>query len=721
MENSIKKRPFKIGFDGAPETQLSLKVFVFDRQDKLLESQDVAQDGTFHLKSDEKTFQRAKIFIAPVTDAIALNPQPLPPQLEEIGAYRPVLQFDAKRILDRELLAIPETLWRRWIFCSCRVRGRVVKPFYFPWFTINSPVCHARVHICRLENWIFRLPDADIFKLRDDLIRYPIPPIPPIRPIPKPGPVEIGLLRSMTALTNMTAFSTPMAFETPEAVPELTLSPLFRNQLQTNSVGALRQILADNSYEFLYHPRFCWFYDCVEMRVVETDVDGRFDTRIWENCYNPNHNYYFWVEYLINGVWETVYRPTYCTGAFWNYACGSEVTISVNDPRVPLGCRPTVTGGAMEIVSIGNQGFVSSVQQPSATPAANDGLLNWNLGDGVTYRPFGGQLVIKANFSTDFPLTNATHYQISYRKHGDNDESHWKQLQNSVQRGYNETIVVSGVSISVPKTLELLDKDGIGFYKIPTELAQNEPMLNSNCIWASDVFDIGVLDTTQTALAIENTLYDIRVALYKKISPTQYQLANVAKTIYTMPVLNATRTEISSQPCTADYLTTVSAGGVTTPAFMMTIRIDNQKCTSRILAVTMDGKPAGDDCGFLSYIDLQNAAQLQFKAQHPNDFATYGFGVVRGNNNAMPMLSTNGAIDAAPLNGFTNTDGAMHDRTFTKVTNVAALLQALPTDCAGKAAFAQQLNVYATATDGTTRLWQFDAPEVLSAFAIVPA
>ncbi len=718
MENSIKKRPFKIGFDGAPETQLSLKVFVFDRQDKLLESQDVAEDGTFHLKSDEKTFQRAKIFIAPVTDAIALNPKPLPPQLEEIGAYRPVLQFDAKSILDRELLAIPETLWRRWIFCSCRVRGRVVKPFYFPWFTINSPVCHARVHICRLENWIFRLPDADIFKLRDDLIRYPIPPI---RPIPKPGPIEIGSLHRMTSMMPTSALSAPMAFETPEAVTELTLSPSFRNQIQTNSVGALRQILSDNSYEFLYHPRFCWFYDCVEMRVVETDVDGRFDTRIWENCYNPNHNYYFWVEYLINGVWETVYRPTYCTGAFWNYACGSEVTISVNDPRVPLGCRPTVTGGALEIVSIGTQGFVSSIQQPNALPAPNDGLLNWNLGDGVTYRPFGGQLAMIGNFSTDFPLANATHYRISYRKHGDNDPNHWEALRDSVQRIYNETVVISGVSTTIPKAFELLDKDGVGYYKIPTELAQNEPTLNSNCVWALDAFVIGVLNTTQTERPIDNDLYDIRIELYQKVSPTQYQLVNVPKTTYTMPVLNAARTEITSQACTDDYLTTVTVGGVTSAAFQMTIRIDNQKCTSSIRPVIVDAKPAGDACGFLTYTDAANAAQLQFKAQHPNDFATYGFGVVRGNNNAMPMLSTNGAIDAAPLNGFTNTDGAMHDRTFTKVTNVAALLQALPEDCAGKAAFAQQLNVYATATDGTTRLREYDAAQVLSAFAIVPA
>ena len=132
MKNSkAAPMPFKIDFEGTPDKKLPLKVFVFDSHDKLIESKDI--DGnSFNLQTDDKTLRHAQVFIAPVTDAIALNPQPLPPQLEQIGAYRPVFQLDKSRLIDRALLPIPEIYWKNWYFCSCRVRGQVVKPFYIP-------------------------------------------------------------------------------------------------------------------------------------------------------------------------------------------------------------------------------------------------------------------------------------------------------------------------------------------------------------------------------------------------------------------------------------------------------------------------------------------------------------------------------------------------------------------------------------------------------------
>lgn len=489
--------------------------------------------------------------------------------------------------------------------------------------------------------------------------------------------------------------------------------------------------------EIQYFPRFCWIYDCVEVGVAETGADGRFDRRVWESCFNPNHNYYIWVEYLINGVWEAVYKPSYCAGAFWNYACGIDITITVTDPRVPLSCRPTVTGSFVEIVSVGTHGFISQIQQPAANAvtlarsplSGNDGLVNLALGDGAGYRPFGTVLPIYANFGDAFPSTDATHYRMSYKKHVDDGavETNWHPLSTtSLSRGYREEITVGLITTPVPKEFPLLDNDGVGYYKIPHEHAEDEPGLNSKCVWANDVFIIGNFNTLATDIPIENTFYDIRVELYKKFSPTDYRLANVAKTVYQMPVLNVMNLEIGSKPCDDNYLTFVTKGGITTPAFMMTIRIDNNPCTAHIENVTINNTPADDECGFLNYGDVNQAAQLQFKANHPNDFATYDLRVVRGNNHDMLGLESRGNVGdttGSPLNGYANSDIALpppHDRTFTKTTTVSHLVAGLSAVCDGKAAFAQRLHVWATATNGTNRLSTYDAREQVAAFAIVP-
>ena len=72
-----------------------------------------------------------------------------------------------------ELLPIPDFHWKWWLWCMCRVRGRVVRPVTINGITYDMPVCHARVHICEVDPfWILvsRLPDDVIWRLRDELI-----------------------------------------------------------------------------------------------------------------------------------------------------------------------------------------------------------------------------------------------------------------------------------------------------------------------------------------------------------------------------------------------------------------------------------------------------------------------------------------------------------------------------------------------------------------------
>ena len=725
MKNSkAAPMPFKIDFEGTPDKKLPLKVFVFDSYDRLIESKDI--DGnSFHLQTDDKTLRHAQVFIAPVTDAIALNPQPLPPQLEQIGAYRPVFQLDKSRLIDRALLPIPEIYWKNWYFCSCRVRGQVVKPFYIPFpfgsgFTLNMPVCHARVHICRLESLILKLPDVDIFKLRDDLLKlkpqFEIP-----RPIPRPEPIPDFHTHLMT-MPEMEVASSKTDFSPP-------LSITLQNQLQTTSVGALRQILAKNWAELVYFPHFCWLYNCVEVAVTETDSNGRFDTRVWESCFNPNHNYYMWVEYLINGVWEKVYHPSYCAGAFWNYACGTDVTITVTDPRVPFGCRPTQTGSFFEVVSIGSGAIVSKISQRVVNnvvnltkdlPGDDTGLIDTAVIDSAyTGRsPFGKSLTIRINSGLGFPSTEATHYRCIYKKSTDSDAPvNWKSVNaGSYFRYYNEEVELTpGNFQAFTKGYELKDTHGADFYKLTHEDVEDDlgvavaPVINR--VWGSDVYEIATLDTTNLA----NTHYDIRIEIYKKDAANNFTLTTVAKNVFKVP-------NPSNPTATMDapdaFLTRVTQGAITSHAFEMTIRVDNNKCDASIdnAIVSVGGVIHTSDtaCGMVNYgVDKNVPLTVGFHAVHANNFANFSFNVTKGNSGS--ILSTSGHITDSPVLNFNNNDSPSHDHHFVSTGLIAATFLG---KCNG-AAFAENLNVTALATNGSVRLQEYDDYST-AAFAMIP-
>ena len=61
--------------------------------------------------------------------------------------------------------------------------------------------------------------------------------------------------------------------------------------------------------------------------MVYTNHQGRFDTTIYYPCFGDHPDLYFWVEYCIGGTWTTVYAPPIACNTYWNYVCGSSVTI----------------------------------------------------------------------------------------------------------------------------------------------------------------------------------------------------------------------------------------------------------------------------------------------------------------------------------------------------------------------------------------------------------
>src|SRR5262249_20910809 len=109
--------------------------------------------------------------------------------------------------------------------------------------------------------------------------------------------------------------------------------------LASQAVTSVRDALLANAH--LIRPYLCWwdwlwpwFWRCDEVRVVETDDNGRFDVTIYHRC-DDEPDLYFWVEYFLAGAWTPVYQPWRVCATYWDFDCASEVTIRVTDPRVP--------------------------------------------------------------------------------------------------------------------------------------------------------------------------------------------------------------------------------------------------------------------------------------------------------------------------------------------------------------------------------------------------
>lgn len=486
----------KVGFDRLPEEEINLIVYVFDERGNLLQEAPL-KEGKAALKVDPARLRTARLFVAPeMPPGIKLGSLA---DMECVRAYEPLLEFDPhKRVY--ELRPIPQILWKWWLWCRCRVRGKVVKPVMIADISIERPVCEARVHICevdRLPILIPRLPDPVVFRLRDELVkqlvepprlrRPPLPDPPPERKVMStfrpPGPIELVTLDpqpepppkllkrgDLLALTEVSPQPEPVGSSVyPNLQP--TSSCVMFDQLPAASQAGLlsesssvvRETLLENAALIL--PYLClwpWIWPhicrCDELTTVVTDHTGRFDTEIWYPCLGDHPDLYFWVEYWVEGAWTTVYRPTVCCHTYWNYACGNDVTIRVTDPRVH-GCEPApdLSGLQVVIAAIGNTVSFAEIIQPGTGWAfmGDTGLTSSPNTDVASYlppnnRPFAGSLELRMDMSrSNLIALGITHYRWSYRRvkkaDGTNDTDTWHPMSRDVFRHYKVQVADSAV------------------------------------------------------------------------------------------------------------------------------------------------------------------------------------------------------------------------------------------------------------------------------------
>jgi hypothetical protein len=154
-------------------------------------------------------------------------------------------------------------------------------------------------------------------------------------------------------------------------------------------------------------------------------------------------------------------------------------------------------------------------------------------------------------------------------------------------------------------------------------------------------------------------------------------------------------------------------------SFVMTVHVDNNACAAKMYEPTLNGNPAGDECGILSYPKTPSgqplgSISLQYAAGHRNGYATYSFYVSRG---AFPLPRPGVTLTGIPASGQVNSGVAgLH----TAVNPTLNMLAREDNDgFCPVAGFVAQIKVDVWTTDGLGVLEGYDAFSQF-AFAVAP-
>ncbi|WP_123846960.1 hypothetical protein [Chitinophaga lutea] len=739
-----------------PAEELPLLAFAFDQKGQLVEKVPVVKG-----KADFKTLSAPageyRFLIAPAhektenADSLQL--------LQDMKAYEPVLEFDAKGAI--RMLPIPDNYIRLWPFRKCRVKGKLIKAFTVHGVTEDKPVCRARVHICEVDKitWLLpRIPDYIIEKIPEYILHPDLPiPLPepdPIGPIINPQrfnaairPVVADRLFNPGSLPGTTirkqkAGAPEIRME--ESKAALRISPEIRASLTSRNISAIRKTLLDNIQ--LFHPIFCkipflwpYLYRCDEIKTVYTDNFGRFDTEISYFVFGDKPDLYFWVEYLIDGVWTTVYRPAIACHTWWDYICGTEVTLRLTDPRVPWRCGSILYGSTIWIKTIGESTNVSRIKQADTTAFTvhghayrEQGLTDVALPNspnrfGGYRRPFGGGITIRVQFSFDLPKAGLKYYRWSARKVKNADMSaasgSWMTLANPVAKGYAYSYLVGAV----------IKPDGYASYPLgPVTVGTTQHLFIIPPVEASTIATAGQLfpwwSTGQDTFCVNfdsnamqgDGLYELKMELFDKDG----HLVAVEPTVYQMPHKD-TFTPIINAP--SENLVLNGAGKAV--AFKMLMRFDNNEAEGEIYKIKTDPESDGmyvdaspDCCGFVPYnsgADTAHQVRLTFRAYQPHNFADFVLNVIKGT--CGDTLASDSAMVIGSTAKYTRNFQSvfLHDYSPKELLGECALKMVDGAWVEGKAAFAELLHVQPLAVNGTSQV--FGNVNTAAAFALEPA
>jgi len=646
-----------------------------------------------------------------------------------------------------EIAVLPPD-WKRWILCPCVVRGRLIKRIPIPDGTTKElGVCHACIKIYdvdKIAKILLRLPERDLFRLRDDLwriIKKPLP-IPRVFPPPRPSPLEksittgssISLVKSEVAFLS-SHVSTPVI---PLPPPEPKSIDITETQNWTVQIGSelesvfhtvsasqLRNELIAR-VEILF-PFICalewlkyWFHMDL-LKCVCTDEQGRFETTIWYPCFGDKPDLYFRAVQCIGGTLHTLYDPGVACHTHWNYVCGTEVVLETDDPAANI-CVPLDPVEVPAGVSVWVMPYAVGYARLDAIKSS--GLTDYTDDDGTWIdAPFGGTLGFRLGYSSGIPYSTdgkPAYYRWRYTKlDSAGKETEWREFAVPVA----DTVLRHYIDYDLNRpdqpptypthTLGPQEKNCMHVYEFkphqPPQIPNHKrewPLDD----WFADIYS-GILQSVNLPGGVADAagIYKIKLEIYDKnaniISPTSGNFDFIVpKGLATDGVTVLTRK--------ADIKNEIEHDG-----FVFNLQIDNNASDAEIFDASVNGVSAGA-CGFIEHSPL-DMVTLSFRARHPNGFARFKFRVVRGSSGYVAQACAPDNPDVAWANAPLVTEGIVNDFNrdssgiFAKEVNASVMRQ----DCE-KAAFGVNLYVKATATNGWTRLSELDASAPSKAFAL---
>lgn len=690
-----------------------------------------------------------------------------------------------KRLRVTEKTAVFETNlyardWLKWLKCRCDVQGRLIRRVPLPDGTSKEVgVCHACILIYEVDSFpklIAKLPDRDIIRLRDDLLRlkhiFELPPKqlpelvkPPIMPVP-PVPFDIGgierdgdigtsigygsidpqpeppgvsarmgtaagrAFRSRAGLSalgpqpeppDMPARMTPVSGPAP-------LGSELETILKAGPVVSLRNFMVAEA-QFLI-PYLCyvpWLYHWYSkdlIRCVCTDEDGRFSTTIWYTCSGDKPDLYFKAVQCIGGSLHVLYDPGVACHTHWNYACGTEVVLETTDPAA-LVCAPAdpiqpPPGTTPWIMPYGIGGIRLEQIDPDTGLVDYTHPTSPSSTVAITGAPFGRTLGFRHGHSSVFPKPGMTHYRWRFKKEG---SSVWTDFAEPIAGAVVRHFVDEDESDpSAPPTFPAypLGPHAIGGKHLYEFRPDEPPQLpGHNRYWPTDSWfgDIysGILRSHNLpgGVALAAGKYKFKLEIYDETGNRVAPGPTTFRFIVPTGLDTDGVTILTRNAYDGVLVDGEMRDEIEDEGFVFWVHIDNQSCGADIAAPTA-GAGATDACGFLRYTPGDLVA-IGFDATHPDNHAYFDFWMRRGTE---LVSKVRGDVAAASV---TSSHGAAHSYSgdgfgsFQKTDFTTSQLL----DTCSEAAFAQILRTRAKATNGWERLHIYDAG-FERAFALAP-
>jgi hypothetical protein len=668
----------------AGQEKPKLAAFAYSPGGKLLDQAAVDQGGVAKLSLPVgREASAVRVLVGPASEAPDFF------ELRRRGAHEEHLRIEAKAAELTLATTILPDVWRCWLLGACVVRGTLYKRVTTGGLSVAHPVCNATVDIFEVDPLFLvlpKLPDWVIDRIRDLIVK----PWPPRLPEP-PEPFELPM--PATALAHRMDEPTVMALKEAASSSEL------RFLAQTGSRLQFEQALIDRAQ--LIRPILCYFYpQFVTMQKVataQTNDCGHFQTLFFHGCNNPDTpDLYFKARQRLFGFFDvTIYEPTpIACHTHWNYKCGTEVSLFTSHP-LAMTCSPCpgVDAGPNWVLftAIGN----TSLKAIFGGGAAGATAGNWGLVNGGS--PWGGVLRPRLEFDNSLREDlGVTHYQLSFRR---GTSGPFIPLTAPVSR-HRAHVVVPGdppviEAYPLGPTYKVVGGETRALYEIPPAtppgggqwVIANAVLDTENGEWDSTIHARGLSyddDGNPVAGTVdESGLYQLKLDLCdsagnfvdigaKNIRYVVPDSADLSGTIQTVLASNI------AQP----------GGGtlVQGDSLVLTLHVDNNHCWAGIGAPTTPSGSADPCCGVVPYA-AGATVSMPYTAFHPHGFATHHFQLFRSATQILPTVS-----------GVTGS--------FSITQTVADMMSlALPAACAGNppcttAAFAENLKVYALATDG---------------------